>query len=127
MTERERDWSEPDTHSNAFPPDTAFDLLISRQRRDVLRFLMDHAGTIGLQELADQLVACETTTAEDRERTVTSLYHTHLSKLNDAGVLTFDADQQLIELEERADALKPYLELAAKDRVQADEAYPECK
>ncbi|ADQ69472.1 hypothetical protein C499_12025 [Halogeometricum borinquense DSM 11551] len=88
---------------------------------------MDHAGTIGLQELADQLVACETTTAEDRERTVTSLYHTHLSKLNDAGVLTFDADQQLIELEERADALKPYLELAAKDRVQADEAYPECK
>ncbi|WP_238547485.1 MULTISPECIES: DUF7344 domain-containing protein [Haloferax] len=127
MTDPDRHWSEMDSHGNEVSLDVTFDLLRSRRRRYILRYLTHHSDTIELQELADQLVACEETPLDDRERLVTSLYHVHLPKLADSGVVTFYPEQRLVEPEATADALLPYLALAANDDVQTDEFSPGCE
>lgn len=123
----ERYWSETDSRGNEVPLDVVFGLLSSRQRRYVLQYLTHHSGTVELRELADQLATCEETTVDDQERLVVSLYHVHLPKLADSGVITFDPEQRLVELEETADALLPYLALTANDDFQTDECSPECE
>lgn len=125
MTDSERGWSKTDSHDNEVSLDVTFDLLSSRRRRYILRYLTHHSDTIELQELADQLVTCEETPMDDRERLVTSLYHVHIPKLANSGVVTFYPEQRLVELEATADALLPYLALAANDDVQTDEYSPD--
>ena len=70
--------------------------LTHRRRRLILYYLHDRSGPVEADELARQVLAWETNTAvgnitdNDCERVVTGLYHNHLPKLADAGLIEYD-------------------------------------
>ncbi len=97
-----------------------FDLLSVSRRRHALYYLSDSVGTTGLHDLSDALAVWEGDTSEShRRRIATGLYHRHLPKLADAGVASYDATTDRIELLPAADKLTPYLDLAGRDDARS--------
>ncbi|MFC6837748.1 hypothetical protein ACFQHK_14735 [Halomarina ordinaria] len=66
-----------------------------------------------LAVLADELADADADA--ERDRVAVRLHHVHLPKLDDAGVLTYDAATRTVEREGAADRLDPYLMLARAD------------
>ncbi|WP_132057375.1 DUF7344 domain-containing protein [Halorussus amylolyticus] len=97
----------PEVHDRL---DASFGLLAHAHRRSVLYALRED-GPKTRDELADELVA--TGVADDRDRTVASLFHTHLPKLDDAGVVEYDRDDGVVSLAPDVERLEPYLDIAA--------------
>ena len=73
----------------------AFALLAHRRRRLLLRLLQDYSTPFSLAELATLVAECEyENPSVDLRRVVyVSLYHTHLPKLEEAGVILHDPDR----------------------------------
>lgn len=71
--------------------DSACSLLADSRRRVVLYALRGHE-TVAVDELVEAILRDEGTTAteQERERVLASLYHKHLPKLADAGVIDYD-------------------------------------
>lgn len=97
--------------------DTAFGVLQNERRRRVLRHLWNREdGGASLGDLAEHVAAIEngTTpealTAKQRKRVYVGLYQSHLPKLDEAGVVEFDQKRGEVELTERSDQLKRYLD-----------------
>lgn len=88
--------------TDSWSSSTLFELLAHERRRYTLQYAHQHTGAVGFDELAAQIVHWEreNTTAvghvnheDHHERVVASLYHMHLPKLADAGVVDHDADR----------------------------------
>ena len=82
--------------SNAITLDETFDVLRNVRRRYVLRAIAEHDGPIPFGDLVD-LVAARENDAEigavdsgTRKAVYTSLYQSHLPKLDDMGVVVHD-------------------------------------
>lgn len=99
--------------------DTVFDSLTNRRRRFVLYYLKQRDGTVELDELARQVAAWEIGTTPERvtdeqyRRMYTDLFHTHLPKLSDAGIVDYDERTGVVRLWEHATLLKNVLQLAS--------------
>lgn len=97
--------------------DVILDLLGSQRRRDVLACLTDTNDPIALADLAADVGARESERAlseipDGELQTIsTSLYHTHLPKLADAGVIEYD-DSDLIRAAEPSDRIDRIRSLA---------------
>jgi len=91
-----------------------FKLLSHHRRRIAVQYLATQAGTTSVSDVADQIALLEGEHTHDRyERICTSLVHTHLPMLADAGAIEYDRDRQVVELGDQATDMLPYLELAA--------------
>ncbi|PSP34091.1 hypothetical protein BRC64_01725 [Halobacteriales archaeon QH_10_67_22] len=94
--------------------DVVFDILSSKRRRQVLS-LLKNEGPMELTDLAEKVAAQENdTTVEDlnkqqRKRVYVSLYQTHVPKLEDADLVTYDQDSGVVELQAQADSIDRYL------------------
>ncbi|QSG03834.1 DUF7344 domain-containing protein [Natranaeroarchaeum sulfidigenes] len=100
--------------------DVIFDLLSVTRRRHALYYISEQVGTVSLPDLSDALTVWEPVEEErHHQRIATGLYHRHLPKLADAGVLQYDADTDTIELLPAAEQLQPYLDLAAQDDARS--------
>lgn len=99
--------------------DVIFDLLTNQRRRYALACLTDHTQAIALADLAEDVAVREnecsiTEISKETVRTIyTSLYHTHLPKLLDAGAVEYDQVRDLVRLSETADLVERVLSLAA--------------
>lgn len=89
--------------------DTVFEALSHRRRRYVLECLPEVTAPIPLRALAEAVAdreneapATEISEEEILERRI-SLEHRHLPKLVDAGLITYDREQQLVREKEAAD------------------------
>jgi hypothetical protein len=99
-----------------------FNLLQSRRRRLTLWYLHERTdGSERLQPLSTHVAALEADVdprevdPSARQRARTSLCQSHLPKLVDAGVVTYDDGRELVALTALADAFVPYL-VAEPDR-----------
>ncbi|RBI58357.1 hypothetical protein DMJ13_27100 [halophilic archaeon] len=107
------------THSE-LSQETVFDILKSTRRRYVLHYLRQHGPSATLSTLATHVAAWEHETTPDelmskqRKRVYTSLYQTHLPKLEEVGLLDFDEETGHIHLSERARALNKYLNASSR-------------
>lgn len=94
--------------------DTVYDLLAKDRRRRVLRHLRDvEDEAVHLEDLAETVAAAEADASPDPDHLTavrTSLYHAHLPKLADAGVIQFSRNPGRVSLGERADAVLSLLE-----------------
>lgn len=98
--------------------ETIFDLLRNQRRRYVLHYLDKHTEMIRLGELAEALARWEHEddteevyiTHRDRKRAYVSLYQTHLPKLDDAGVITYNQPRGTIELGPTYRDIRAYLD-----------------
>jgi len=106
-------------HGTAPPSvDVVFDLLGHRYRRLLLVCLRDCGGSLQLGTVAEEIAAW----GEPRDpgdvpepevaRVRSMLYHGHVPKLREHDVVTYDRDDDVAALTERAEHLDPYLELA---------------
>lgn len=117
-SKRERN-EHPHDAGRGTPPGLADDrlyrALASRPRRRLLYYLLDSAEA-SVEELAEMLLGWEAsgerTQAQQYDRTIISLRHTHLPALADAGLLAYDPstatatirklDDNVVELVERS-------------------------
>ena len=78
--------------------DLLFELLADRRRRHILHCLIDQPdGVAEFTDLVDAVVDHEPETdAGDRETVRTRLYHVHLPKLAEAGVIDYDTRSETV-------------------------------
>lgn len=94
----------------------AYELLARGRRRRVLDHLRDADDAIHLAELAEAVAAVEADgdPADDHvARVETSLYHAHLPKLDDAGVVQFSTNPGRVSLGDDADAVFRFIDETA--------------
>lgn len=95
--------------------DAVFDILSSSRRRYVLRYLCDRQTGVHLKLLARHIAAEEVekspeeVVSEDERRVYTSLYQTHIPKLAESGLVSYDSDSGEVALANASTEIDPYL------------------
>ncbi|RQG98104.1 DUF7344 domain-containing protein [Natrarchaeobius chitinivorans] len=98
------------------PKGEIFEVLRNQRRRYVLHYLKQDDRPVELGDLAQQVAAweyettLEDVTPEQRKRVYTTLQQTHLPKMDEVGILTFDSDG-VIEATDRTRDISVYLEI----------------
>ena len=112
----------PDLSANSstdnadLPTDALFAILSDGRRRYALRYLSQKVGAVSLIDLAEQIAIQEETLTQDRfERVLTGLYHVHLPKLTEAGLVRYDAERETVELLETAARATAHLDLVTAE------------
>lgn len=98
--------------------DRALDLLRSEYRRRII-YVLQRRGPSSVDELADELTGAAGP-ADDRQRAVASLVHTHLPKLSDAEVVEYDGTEEPVSLARGVETLEPFLSVAARQEADGD-------
>ena len=97
---------------------TIFPLLADQRRRRVLHHLSRRVGRVSLEDLAAQIALWEDTTSKEHvDRIQASLYHGHLPRLVDGGLIRFDPERRTVVRRDALDCVQPYLALAVADDV----------
>lgn len=108
------DYERPDTL------DRTISLLSSRFRRWTLQLLM-RDDVVEIDDLVRRIAALEDAGDEadgsTRERVAIALYHAHLPKLADSGVIDYDSRSGFVRLTETATALRPALDAAGREEA----------
>ncbi|TQQ79101.1 DUF7344 domain-containing protein [Halonotius roseus] len=100
---------------------TLFSVLSSHRRRYVLYACNQADGETTLSDVAEQVAAWEydkpiaEITSKERKRVYTSIQQHHLSKLEDAGLISVDGDR--LASTEKAKNLDVYLEVVPEETV----------
>lgn len=110
------------TSSNTQPlsVDSVFDALANRRRRYVLHCLQKYDNPMALADVADEIAVWENETniseisGEEVKRVYISLYHAHVPKLADAGIVEYNQDRDMVALSENADQVEPFLKSIAE-------------
>lgn len=101
--------------------DELFHVLADRRRRYVLHCLEEFETPMALTDIANELVRWETNsspTIVERERAHISLYHNHLPKLADLGLVSFDSDHKTAEISEDSGELPlPVSQMIAEEHA----------
>lgn len=95
-----------------------FDLLRNKRRRFVLHYMKRHHDEpVELGDLATVVAAWENdvptraVTSEQRKRVYTTLQQSHLPKMDDAGIVSYESDRGVIRARDVVDELTIYLEI----------------
>ena len=99
--------AEHDVDTEEFGGEISFDeiysILRNRRRRLVLSKLESAEGSLEIGDLAEQIAAIENdksvsaVRSKERKRVYISLYQSHLPKLDEVGVVSYDADRGVVE------------------------------
>ncbi|WP_449267235.1 DUF7344 domain-containing protein [Halalkalicoccus paucihalophilus] len=123
----ERSSSNDTAVSEAAPPerslskDDTFHILQNERRRRVLQYLSDTEGPVDMRDIAEQVAAWEhdTTvqqlTSDQRQRVYIALYQSHLPKLADFDLITYNRSRGVVERTPLADQVASYLQDATVD------------
>jgi DNA-binding transcriptional ArsR family regulator len=102
-----------------------FEALSDPGRRYVLTYLLQSEGSVACSELVDYVVErtdTGMTESEFRRRVITELTHSHLPKLEAAGLVTYNMERQLVGPTDLTPAVRPYLHLALRHQTLAGSA-----
>lgn len=103
-------------NSHKLSRDAIFDLLSNSRRRFVLNRLQENPSGFELGDLATELAAEENGVPRDelssqqRKRTYVSLYQTHVPKLAETGVVTYDSDSGVVQPTDRIHDIAAYFQ-----------------
>lgn len=122
MTTNDRHGTEPlSKGSFEVRTDTVHDVLANKHRRYAIDCLQKYDEPLTLADLANEVSARENGTrvtdipAEEMKDVYMELYHVHVPKMEEAGIVAYDQDRDLVTLTENADQLTPYLNLHSKE------------
>lgn len=103
----------PTGDTGELSPGQIHDVLRNDRRRLVLARLRTGEGVETVSELAEHVGSVETGESPPprnvRQSAYVSLHQTHLPKLDDLGIVAYDADRKTVELDTRASDLDAYL------------------
>ncbi|WP_227380107.1 DUF7504 family protein [Haladaptatus halobius] len=102
--------------SESLSADLLFDVLRSRQRREVLRYLLRATEPVSLDELTTTIAKREsgkqTINRNEYRRYYMSLSQKHLPRLDDVGFIEYDSPTSRILISKAAQHIEPFLTLA---------------
>ncbi len=119
------------SETSAFSKDEIFHLLQNERRRMVLRYLRGTEGPVRMRDIAEQVAAWEhdTTveqlTSTQRQRVYIPLYQSHLSKLDEAGIIDYQKNRGIVERKPLAEQVDQYLQIEPGDESEAEQATDE--
>jgi predicted transcriptional regulator len=108
-----------DRGGTALSVETLFEVLASPYRRFILTHLASHDDG-SVDDLAHHVVAWETDrtgadeTDEAYRRAQNVLYHIHLPKLANVGLIEYDREHETVTRGESFDAAEPYLDFTER-------------
>lgn len=100
------------------PLSTVFELLSNQRRLQILKYLST-AETAEVSEIAEYIAAIENDVPRDevqtdeRKRVFISLYQTHVPRLEDHGIVTYDRDEGVVSVKNPDLILRPFREVAS--------------
>lgn len=95
--------------------DELFHILQNERRRQVLRYVTNREGPFEMRTIAEQVAAWEhdTTvrelTSDQRQRVYIALYQSHLSKLDEVGLIEYQQSRGIVEVTDRIDVVEPHI------------------
>jgi DNA-binding transcriptional ArsR family regulator len=104
-----------DERSSVLSLDEIFDVLVSPRRRKALYVLYERSKPVGVDDLAAAVAAEMEVDADRLGRIAISLDHTHLPKLEQARLVSYDRKRGTVELNTVPCQFKRYLRYAAED------------
>jgi hypothetical protein len=106
-----------------------FDVLQNQRRRYVLEYLERFDEPVALSDLAVQVAAweyhtpVEEVTNDQKKRVYTTLQQTHLEKMEEAGIVEYDPEENLIRRTPHTEELTVYLEIVPEKEFPWREYY----
>ncbi|WP_255151782.1 DUF7344 domain-containing protein [Halorarius halobius] len=103
--------------------ETLFDVLTAKRRRYVLHHLKQRGEEVPVRDLAEQVAAwendkpVEALSSKERKRVYVSLYQSHLSTLDDEGIVEYDQDRGVVALSAAADEIDVYMEVVPGEDI----------
>lgn len=93
------------------------DVLRNERRRLTLEQLRENGNSLSVRELSEQVAALETGESPPprniRQSVYVSLHQTHLPKLDELGIVDYDADAKQVTLTDRVREVERYMDLPA--------------
>jgi hypothetical protein len=103
--------------------DAAYNILSDQRRRYAIHHLKQSNTAVSVQDLAEQVAAWENEkpieqlNSQERKRVYISLYQSHLSTLDEEGIIRYDKENGLVELTDAADDLDIYFQVVAANDI----------
>lgn len=109
-------------------PSDIHDILRNDRRRLTIKHLKDHPdGRVGVRELSEAIAALETgedpPPSDKRQSVYVSLHQTHLPKLEEFGIVSYDSEEKEVCLEERVREIEVYMEVVPRYGLSWGEFY----
>jgi hypothetical protein len=117
------DAAEKKNNIETLSTDEAYDILSDQRRRYAIHHLKQLDTAVSVQDLAEQVAAWENEkpieqlNSQERKRVYISLYQSHLSTLDDEGIVEYDEENGMVSLTDAADELNIYFEVVAGDDI----------
>ncbi|EMA42249.1 DUF7344 domain-containing protein [Halobiforma nitratireducens] len=112
MTPQARIPDDTDTDPDEIPPTRLFAVFADERRQRILTYLTQRPGAVLVGDIAEYIAIAEGNPTEEwYERISTDLYHSHLPRMRDCGLLTYDLETESVSLTVERTVLTPYLDL----------------
>ena len=102
-----------------------YDILRNDRRRHVIEQLREEGGRASVGDLADTIAEMESGESPPprnvRQSVYVSLHQTHLPKLDEAGVISYESVSKHVELLEGAEEVTVYMEVVPKHGLRSHE------
>jgi len=111
------------TESDTLDRDDVFEVLSNTRRRHVIHYLGQRDEPVELRPLSKQVAAWENdvlveeVSAQQRKRVYTALHQSHLPKLDEKGVVSYDSDGGAVRATDRLSDLRLYLEVVPAHEI----------
>ncbi|MFB6280998.1 MAG: hypothetical protein ABEH40_03150 [Haloferacaceae archaeon] len=127
MSERDVPGVIPTNGDRGLEPSEIHDVLRNDRRRLVLERLRDSGQSETVRDLSEHIASVEAGERPPprnvRQSVYVSLHQTHLPKLDDLGIVAYDADEKEVRLDERAEEVTVYMEVVPKYGLSWAEYY----
>jgi hypothetical protein len=116
-------------HDQRLSKGEIFDVLQNQRRRYVLQYLERFDEPVSLSDLATQVAAweyqidVEEVSNDQKKRVYTTLQQTHLDRMEEAGIVEYDAEENLIRRTPHTEELTVYLEIVPESEFPWREYY----
>ena len=116
--------AEPEAEEQTLSKDDMFHILQNERRRRVLEYLAGKEGPEDMRDIAEQVAAWEHDTtvqalsSDQRQRVYIALYQSHLPKLADFGLITYNRSRGIVERTSLADQVNPYLDAGREEEPE---------
>ena len=109
---------EEEDESNRLDETVVFEILSSERRRLAIEFLRDSDGRVEVNDIAEYIAEEETGESpppKDSRKTVyVSLHQTHLPKMDDLNIVSYDTDTKEVSLDESFRDVAVYMEVVPR-------------
>jgi hypothetical protein len=119
----------PDDEAEEFSREVVFEMLSNQRRRYVIHRLLDADEEVELRELSRLVAAWENgkdpddITPKERRRAYNALQQAHLPKMDDAGLVEFNASRGTVAAGDDLDDLQVYLEIVPGNEISWSQYY----